>query len=867
MLNFKDIENKWQKKWRDNKIFEVKEENKTKFYNLEMFPYPSGSGLHMGHVRNYVIGDVYSRFKRMNGFNVLYPMGYDAFGLPAENAAIKSKVHPKKHIQGIVKGFREQLNLLGQSYDWTREIATCYPEYYKWNQWFFLKFLENGLAYRKKAPINWCNSCGTVLANEQVVGGKCWRCESSVEIKDLEQWFLKITNYAEELLKSIDALEGWPERIKTMQKNWIGKSKGTLINFKLMDSDDVIPIFTTRPDTIFGVTFLVYAPEHPKVMELVKDTKHEKDVKELINKVVLEERFTRTEGKEKEGIFIGRYAINPLTGNAIPIYIANFVLLDYGTGAIMAVPAHDQRDFEFAKKYDIPIRVVISPDYDLDSEKMIKAYVEDGSLINSGKFDGINNKDAMDEISKFIERKQFGKITVQYKLRDWLISRQRYWGTPIPVVYCDKCGIVPVDEKDLPILLPENVEFTGEGNPLAKHDLFVNTKCNKCGGKARRETDTMDTFFDSSWYFLRYCSPDYEKGPFDKEKVRYWMPVDQYIGGAEHAVMHLLYARFFTKVLRDLKMLDFDEPFVKLFNQGMLHKDGVVMSKSKGNIVTQDEIAEKYGVDTARVFLMFISSPSNDIDWSDNGIEGTFRFLNRVYGLLDKLDGEDSKNIESRLNKTIKDVTKYIDNFEYNLALVEIIGFVNYLYKAEGNKKEAVNNLVLMLSPFAPHLAEEMWEKLGNKGFVSMADWPSYDESKIDEELLYSEDLVDIISNDIRRLLKLIKIEPKKVTLFVADEWKYDLVRNIKRIVKETRDIKGVIEAIMIKEHADEIRKLIPRLVNDVSKIPQVILDQDKEYRLFVQAKDVFEKEFNLKFQVKKNSEKALPGKPALLIE
>jgi len=415
--------------------------------------------------------------------------------------------------------------------------------------------------------------------------------------------------------------------------------------------------------------------------------------------------------------------------------------------------------------------------------------------------------------------------------------------------------------------LPEDVEFTGEGNPLAKNDLFVNTKCSKCGGKAKRETDTIDTFFDSSWYFLRYCSPDYEKGPFDKEKIRYWMPVDQYIGGAEHAVMHLLYARFFTKVLRDLRMLDFDEPFIKLFNQGMLHKDGVVMSKSKGNIITQDEIANKYSIDTTRVFLMFVSSPSNDIEWSDKGIEGTFRFLNKTYGLLDKLDGKDSKNIESRLNKTIKDVTNYIDNFEYNLALVEIIGFVNYLYKVEGNKKEAINNIVLMLSPFAPHLAEEMWEKLGNKGFVSIADWPNYDESKIDEELLYSEELVNAVSNDIRRLLKLIKIEPKKVTLFVADKWKYDLVRSVKRIVKETREIKGVIEAIMIKEHADEIRKIVPRLVNDVSKIPQVILDQDKEYELFVQAKDVFEKEFNLKFQVKKNSEKALPGKPALLVE
>jgi len=855
MVNFREIEKKWQRKWEESKVFKVDEENKTKFYNLEMFPYPSSSGLHMGHVRNYAIGDSYARFKRMNGFNVLYPMGYDAFGLPAENAAIKNKTHPKEYTEKAISGIMDHQKEIGLSYDWSRLVNTSSKEYYKWNQWFFLKFLENGLAYRKKAPINWCPKCQTVLANEQVINGKCWRCESKVGIKDLEQWFLKITKYADELLESIETLEGWPERIKLMQKNWIGKSLGTLVNFKMMDSDYEIPVFTTRPDTLHGVTFLVYAPEHTKVMELVKNTKYEKDVQEFINKVVLEEKFTRTaEGKEKEGMFIGKYALNPLTGDAVPIYIANFVLLDYGTGAIMAVPAHDQRDFEFARKYDIPIKVVIKPkDKELKAEEMKNAFVEEGILVNSGKFDGMDNKTAIQEISKFVEKKGWGKITTQYKLRDWLISRQRYWGTPIPVVYCDKCGVVPVDEKELPILLPEDVKFTGEGNPLLSNEGFLKAKCGKCGGKARRETDTMDTFFDSSWYFLRYCSPDYEKGPFDREKVSYWMPVDQYIGGAEHAVLHLLYARFFTKVLRDLKMLDFDEPFINLFNQGTVTKEGNKMSKSYGNVVSQDEIAEKYGIDTARVFLLSIANPGSDYDWSDEGIEGSFRFINKIYSLLDNLDGEENKIIDSRLNRVIKSVTEHVESLELNLAIIELMGFVNYLSKAEGAKKEAVKNLALMLNPFAPHLAEEIWEKLGNKGFASVADWPKYSSNKINYELEYSENLIEIASNDIKRLLKLVKIEPKKVTLFVAEKWKYDFMKKAKDAISTTRDVKDVMRKVMDKEHAAEISKIIPKLIKDNSKIPNVILDQDREYDIFVNAKNQLQKEFGLNFEISLN--------------
>jgi len=713
MVDLNKIARKWQKKWQEEKIFEVKEEpKKKKYYVLEMYPYPSGSGLHMGHARNYCIGDCHARYKRMKGYNVLYPMGYDSFGLPAENAAIAEKSHPKIFTENAIKNFVKQQKELGLSYDWSRIIASHTPEYYKWDQWIFLKMYEKGLAYKKLAIVNWCPKCSTVLANEQVHNGKCWRhTEQNVKVKELSQWFFKITNYADELLEGLDKLKGWSDDVKTMQRNWIGKSYGTKIHFKIEGTKDMIPVFTTRSDTLFGVTFMVYAPEHPKVLELVKGTKYESGVKKFIRKVVVEDKFTRTaEDKEKEGMFIGKYAINPVNDERIPIYIGNFVLLGYGAGAIMAVPAHDQRDFEFAKKYNIPIRAVITPqDYELKPEKMTRAYLDDGILINSGDFNGMNNKEAIDEITKFLSKKGYGKKTKQYKLRDWLISRQRFWGCPIPIIYCDKCGTVPIAEKELPVKLPENIKFSGKGNPLESANSFVNAKCPKCNGPARRETDTMDTFVDSSWYFLRYCDAKNNKEIFDKKKVAYWMPIDMYIGGKEHATMHLIYFRFLTKFLRDLGLIKIDEPTLNLFNQGMLHRGEVVMSKSKGNVVTQEEIAEKYGIDTARFFLLFVARPDKEMEWDDKAIMGSYRFLNKVSSLTEKkiINNNDAKS-ESKMHKTIKLVTENIENFKFNTSLVHLMDFVNYLSVKNELSKDALEAVALLLNPFAPHLSEEL---------------------------------------------------------------------------------------------------------------------------------------------------------------
>ncbi|MFH1784006.1 MAG: leucine--tRNA ligase [bacterium] len=746
--NFKTTEKKWQKFWQDELLFKSSEDNKKqKYYLLEMFPYPSGK-LHMGHARNYVIGDTYARFLRMNGYNILYPMGYDALGLPAENAAIKNKIDPAEWTEQCIKTMIEQQKKLGLSYDWDRLVVTCRPEYYRWNQWIFLQFYKKGLAYKKKAPINWCPECGTVLANEQAPQGKCWRCDSDIEIRDLEQWFFKITQYADELLADIEKLTGWPERVKIMQKNWIGRSEGTKVDFKLKDTGESIPIFTTRPDTLYGVSFMTFAPEHPKVQELIKGTKYEKEVKKFINRVLVEDKFTRAaEDKEKEGVFIGKYAVNPLTGDEIPIYVANFVLMEYGTGMIMAVPAHDQRDFEFAKKYDIPIKVVINPPGEtLDPSSMECAYVEEGVMVNSSQFDTMKSSEAIPTITSYLEEKGLGKKTVQYKLRDWLISRQRYWGTPIPIIYCDKCGMVGVDEKELPVKLPEDVEFTGKGNPLATSKKFTDSKCPKCKGKAKRETDTMDTFVDSSWYFARYCDPKNDKAPFAKDKVDYWMPVDQYIGGIEHAVMHLLYARFFTKALRDIGLYSFDEPFTHLLCQGMVIKDGAKMSKSKGNVVSVDEIVDKYGADTARLFVLFASPPEKDLDWSDEGVEGSWRFLNRVWRLVEQVENPKSNEVKEepaskdelnrKKNATIKKVTEDIKGFHFNTAIAAIMEFVNTIYSKSGSVsleelRAAVESVVVLLSVFAPHISEEMWRALGYENTVVGIEWPSYDENAL----------------------------------------------------------------------------------------------------------------------------------------
>jgi len=885
-MDFKKVQEKWQKKWAENRLFESHEDKKKKkFYVLEMFPYPSGEGLHMGHDRNYSMGDTFARYKRMQGFNVLYPMGFDALGLPAENAAIKAKTHPKNYTEKAMANMERQLTALGNSYDWTRKVATCYPKYYGWNQWIFLRMLEKGLAYKKEAAVNWCPKCKTVLANEQVENGKCWRCKSDVTVKQLKQWFLKITKYADELLNDLDKLE-WPENVKTMQKNWIGKSEGTLLEFPIKGEKEKFTVFTTRPDTYFGITFFVFAPEHPLVSKLVKGTKYEKDVQAFIDRVVIKEKFERTsEETEKEGMFIGKYAVHPVTKEELPIYIANFVLPDYGTGAIIAVPAHDQRDFMFAKKYGLPIKVVIKPDaFELDPKTMSRAFTDDGVMVNSGEFDGLSNRTAIEEITKFVEKKGFGKPTVQFKLRDWLISRQRYWGTPIPVIYCGKCGMLPVPEKDLPVILPDNVKFTGEGNPLEKTESFVKVKCPKCGGEARRETDTMDTFFDSSWYFLRFCSPNEKSAPFSRDAVDYWMPVDQYIGGVEHAILHLIYARFFTKVLRDIGLVKIDEPFSNLFTQGMVIKDGAKMSKSIGNVVSQDEIAVKYGIDTARMFLLFLSAPEKELEWSDKGIIGTYKFLNRVVLLADSFgSGKGSletrdKHMLSKMHQTIKSVTESIEGFKFNVAITKLMGFANELIKYSDNPNKDVfrdcyKSLLLLMSPFTPHVCEELWEKIGESGFISLQPWPKADEKKIDRKLELMDSLVTRTREDIQEVIKLVKKKPEEVVIYVSPLWKY--VAHEKILGMADRPEK-IVETVMkdpeLRKQGKEMIKFAESLRKDIGKLGKTLSRED-EFQALEERRGELEKELGCKVEIKKaedsDSPRALraePGKPGIEI-
>jgi len=899
MVDFNAIAKKWQKKWEEKGIFKVKEDlKKKKFYCLEMYPYPS-ERLHMGHLRNYSIGDALARYKRMQGFNVLYPMGYDAFGLPAENAAIKHGIDPEKWTLTNIDTIRQQQKEMGYSYDWDREVASLHEDYYKWNQWIFLKFYERGLAYKKKAAVNWCQSCGTVLANEQVIEGKCWRCQNDVSETFLEQWFFKITDYAEELLNDIEKLKHWPERVKTMQRNWIGKSHGVEINFRIKDANKTISTFTTRPDTIFGVTALVLAVEHPMVLELVEGTEYEKGVKDFIVKTKKKSRMERTAAEtEKNGVFLGKYIINPVNGHEVPIYAADYALMEYGTGAVMVVPAHDQRDFEFAKKYSLQIKVVITPeDKCLKAENMAEAFVDEGVLVDSGQFDGMGNLDAIENISKWMEKERLGKRTVNYKIRDWLISRQRYWGTPIPIIYCDKCGIVPVPYGDLPVKLPkpEKCRFTGQGNPLETCKEFVETKCPKCNGKAKRETDTMDTFVDSSWYFLRYCSPKFDEGPFNKETVEYWMPVDQYIGGVEHAILHLLYARFFTKALRDLGLATVDEPFSRLLTQGMVIKDGAKMSKSLGNVVDPAEISEKYGPDTARLFILFAALPEKELDWSDKGVNGSFRFLNRVYNLVnDNLDSISLKHYEehklndkdkyvlSKTHLTIKNVTQHIENFEFSLAIGKIMEYVDVLQRYKDKNKEifgeAVRNLALMMLPFTPHLSEELWHMIKGKDFASLQKWPFYDENKIDKKAEAVAMLVENTRMDIIEILRLAKIEkPRKIILLVADKWKYDFMEKLKGCIKKTRNMSEVIKNVMspdMRIYGQEITKLVPRLLNDETKIPQFVLSQETEFHALNDASEEYKDEFkcNVEVIVAENSKEAkakqsLPGKAAIIVE
>ncbi len=759
-IDFSKIEKKWQKLWKEKKIFQVKENpKKKKYYCLEQYPYPSGSGLHMGHAFIYTIGDIYARFKRMHGFNVLHPIGFDSFGLPAENAAIKANSNPKIFTENAIKNFRKLMRQFGFSYDWNREIQCHKPDYYKWDQWIFLKMYEKGLAYRKKAPVNWCPKCNTVLANEQVHNGKCWRHEdTSVEIKNLNQWFLKITKYAEELLSHLDKLPNYPELIKILQKNWIGKSQGLEINFEINGKN--WPVFTTRPDTIFGVTFMVISSQHPHLFDLVTK-KHEKEVRTFLGKIksTSEEDIEKL---EKEGVFTGSYAINPLTKEEVPIYAGNFVLADYGSGMVMAVPAHDQRDFEFAKKYALHIKQVIKPE---TQKELSEAYLGAGKLINSAQFTGLSNEEGKDKISEYIEKNKLGKRQINYKLRDWLISRQRYWGTPIPIIYCEKCGIVPVPEKSLPVKLPEKVEF-GKGNPLETNSEFLNTTCPKCKSKAKRETDTMDTFVNSSWYFLRYCDSKNANAIFDTKKADYWMPIDIYIGGKEHATMHDIYFRFYTKFLKDLSLLKLDEPAVKLFAQGFVYgKDGRKMSKSYGNVIIPEEVAGKYGADATRLFLVSVASPEKDINWSDEGIESSWRFLNRIFNFISSIKpSSSSQRLQHKMNKAIKEISEEIESLRYNLAIIKLRILFEEIEEEHKISRKDLESFLKLLSIFCPHVSEELWHNLKNKSFISLEKWPKADEKKINEKLEQQEKAQEKMMGDIKNILNIVKEKQNKET-------------------------------------------------------------------------------------------------------
>ncbi len=821
---FEKIEKKWQKKWNKNKIFNANNKSeKKKYYVLSMFPYPSGA-LHMGHVSNYSIADAITRYKMMQGYNVMQPMGYDSFGMPAENFAIKHNSHPRLTTDKNIDQMRKQFDMMGFGIDWEREVSTCHPEYYKWGQWFFKRLYEKGLAYKKTSYQNWCEDCQTVLANEQVENGNCWRCGNPVKQKELEQWFFKITDYADELLDFSQVIE-WPERVKTMQTNWIGKSYGTEIWFKLEDSEEIIKVFTTRPDTIFGCTFMALPPEHPLVQKWLKKDNN-REMSEFCDKVINEDSITRTaEETKKEGIFSGRFAINPVNNEKVQIWITNYVLLDYGTGAVMAVPAHDQRDFEFARKYDIPMKIVIqNPAKELVLDQMKEAYIEPGILVNSAQFDELESVRSQTEISLWMEKNKMGKQTITYRLRDWGISRQRYWGNPIPVIHCKYCGTVLVPDEYLPVELPENVELgKTRQNPLLSAEDWLNVKCPLCGKPARRETDTMDTFVDSSWYFARYTDSKNDKLPFRKENADYWLPVDQYIGGIEHAVMHLMYARFFHKFMRDLGMVNSDEPFARLLTQGMVTKDGAKMSKSKGNVVDPQYIVDRYGADTVRVFMLFASPPEKDVEWSDEAVKGAFRFLNRVWRLFDEnleiiqknCHSDPNRNnykISSKLKKlrfsthhTIKKVREDIEEkMQFNTAIAAIMEHLNNVYSIvdpenlnETEKTfyaESCKIIPILLYPFAPHISEEIWEKIGNDTFLHEEKPPEYNPEYLKkDEITYVIQIMGKLRGKMEVPADADQEKIKKMALEVENVQKHLAGKTIKKIIVVPKKLVSIV--------------------------------------------------------------------------
>ncbi|MDR1100921.1 MAG: leucine--tRNA ligase [Clostridiales bacterium] len=809
--NAREIEKKWQKIWKNNNTFKLNDKDvKKPYYVLEMFFYPSGD-LHMGHVRNYTIGDVVARYKKLNGFDVLHPTGADAFGLPAENAAIKNGIPPDKWTKDNIASMYEQLARLGISYDWDRTVETCNEDYYKFTQWMFLQLYNHGLAYKKKSHVNWCPSCETVLANEQVVSGSCERCKHEVGKKDLEQWFFSITEYAQQLLDDLDELKDWPDKVKTMQANWIGRSEGAEVDFAIDGSDKKLTVYTTRPDTLFGVTYAVIAPEHPLVTELIKDTPQEDECLKFIDDVQFSSEISRTfADTEKLGVWSGRYLINPINNRKIPLYLANYVLMNYGTGVVMAVPAHDQRDFEFAKKYKLPIEIVIQPEGEnVDSHTLTKSFEAEGVMCNSGKWNGLPSKQALEEIIDYIEENDIGRRSVNFKLRDWLISRQRYWGAPIPIIYCEKCGIVPVPESDLPVRLPLHVPLKKKGvSPLTDCEDFIHATCPKCGKIGKREVDTMDTFVCSSWYFLRFCDPHNEDLPFSKELADKYMPVDQYIGGVEHAILHLLYARFFTKALKDFGYVSCSEPFKNLLTQGMVLKDGAKMSKSLGNVVSPNDIISKFGSDTARLFVLFAAPPEKDLEWNDSAVEGLYRFINRVWRIAENYlngekndyDTEHDKALNYSLNSTIKKVTNDIERFNFNTAISSIMELVNEIYSYKDKNHNVYNKnimdnvldkLTIMLVPFIPHVAHELRELLSLQGDVQ---WCRYDEKALELDTI--EIVVQINGKMKGKLIVNSDAESEEIKNAVLQDEKFkDLISTsaIKNIIVVPKKIVNIV--------------------------------------------------------------------------
>ena len=913
------IEKKWQEKWDNAEVHKTERTDAEKYYVLEMFPYPSGN-LHMGHVRNFSLGDAPARMKSMQGFDVMHPMGWDAFGLPAENAAIDRDVSPRDWTYDCIENMRGQLKRMGFSYDWDREIATCDPEYYKWNQWNFLKMLENDLAYKGESEVNWCPSCETVLADEQVEDGLCWRCDSVVQKKDMEQWFLKITEYADELLTDLEQLEGWPDKVRKMQHDWIGKSHGASIQFNVKDSDRELEVFTTRPDTIFGATFMALAPEHDYAEELAEE---DEDIQDYIREAKKRDSEEREE-KNKEGVFTGKHAENPFTGEEIPIYIAEFVLMDYGTGAIMAVPAHDQRDFEFAQEHGVEIKKVVEPEEDHDFNE--EAYSDDGEHVNSEFLNGLDKDEGIEKAIEELEENGIGNAEVSYKLRDWLISRQRYWGTPIPIINCEDCGSVPVPEEDLPVKLPEDVEFTGRGNPIETSDTWHKADCPECGGEAERETDTMDTFIGSSWYFLRYTSPENSELPFDIDEAEYWMNVDQYIGGIEHAVMHLLYSRFFTKFFRDQEMIDVDEPFEKLLTLGMvrhpsykcpehgwlypkeveenevcskcgkdLEVDVRKMSKSKKNVVDPTKLVEEHGADTARLFILRAAGPTKELDWSEDGVEAAEEMLQRIERLvtenkdlltnekpvLDEDSSLEDRIVSSQIERTIENVTEETENYEFHLAIGEIDRLLTKLYwyrqKSPDHKvfSRGVETVVKLLNPYAPHLSEELWDRLGNENFVLESDWPETDEKLLDEEAEKIDSYFQKVSSDIQDIEEMIEGDAETVKVIQSAEWKY---KAFNKIISNlgTNDVGELMGRVLdddLKPKAQEVNKMVVRAVENPGKFKDQFLGSELESEALELNRRRWSERFNVSIDIEKedtsNEDKASraePGKPAIVM-